>query len=160
MRIIMTLVTLASLAAAAVTAQATEVKRTIKLHQDKPALSHLDLGAGGSSHGDMLAFEAPLSGENGLKGRMLGLLITVDIADGDDTFEDRSGQIYLDLGGGNSLVVAGRSVYKGDSQEMEAGSPQLRAVIGGTGDFMGAMGQMTTTRDADGSYHHVVELVN
>ena len=67
---------------------------------------------------------------------------------------------YLDLGEGNSLVVAGRSVYKSKNQEIEPGVAQVRAVIGGTGLYIGAAGQVTTTRNADGSYDHVVELVN
>ena len=159
MRILRTLTTIALIAAAA-SAQAAEEKRTLKLHQDKPVLSQLDLGTSGTSHGDMLAFEATVHGENGLTGTMVGLLITVDIAEGSDTFEDRTGQVYVDLGGGNTLVVAGRSVYKDNSQEMEAGAAQVRAVIGGTGEYMGAAGQMTTTRNADGSYDHVVELAN
>ena len=104
----------------------------------------------------MLAFEAAVSGDNGIKGTMQGLLVTVDIAEGDDQFEDRTGQIYFDFGNGNSLVVAGHSTYKGNGQEMEASVPQLRAVIGGTGDYIGSTGQITTTRNADGSYDHVV----
>jgi hypothetical protein len=39
-------------------------KRTFKLHQDKPVLSQLDLGAATTAHGDMLAFEASVSGDN------------------------------------------------------------------------------------------------
>lgn len=158
MRALLTLVTLATLAATAVSSNAAEAKRTLKLHQEKPVLAHLDMGETGNSHGDILAFEAAISGENGLKGQMQGLLITIDIADGEDTYEDRSGQIYVDLGDGNTLVVAGRSVYKGTEKEIEAGVPQIRAIIGGTGDYMGARGQMTTTRNGDGSYDHLVEL--
>lgn len=160
MRILRIAITLAALAASAAAAHAAEIKRTLKLHQDKPILSHIDLGTGGTSHGDMLAFEAPVTGEGGLKGVMFGLLITVDIADGEDTFEDRTGQIFVDFGGGNSLVVMGTSVYKGNSKEMDPGAPQIRAVVSGTGDYIGARGQVTTTRNADGSYEHVIELVD
>jgi len=160
MRILAIAVSLATLSVSLFSADAMAAKRTIKLHQDKPQLVQVDLGKQGSSHGDMLAFEAVITGEGGLKGTMQGMLITVDIAEGEDTFEDRTGQIYFDLGGTNTLVVAGHSVYKGDSQEMEAGVGQVRAVIGGTGDYMGSTGQVTTTRNADGSYEHVVELID
>lgn len=37
--------------------------------------------------------------------------------------------------------------------------PQIRAVIGGTGDYMGARGQLTTTRNEDGTYEHLIELM-
>jgi hypothetical protein len=159
MRNIRTLVTLVSLAAAATAAQAGEAKRSFTLTQQKPALTQLDLGAAGTSHGDLLAFTAQVSGENGLKGTMQGLLVTVDFVDGENLVEDRIGQITMDFGNGNAMVVAGKSVYRG-SPEMEASAPQLRAITGGTGDFMGAMGQMTTTRNADGTYNHLIELVN
>jgi hypothetical protein len=133
--------------------------RTFTLRQEKPVLTDINLGSNGKSHGDMLAFEAAVSGNNGLKGTMSGLLITVDIAEGEEDFEDRIGQIVFDMGNGDSLVVSGRSIYKGTNQEIDAGAPQLRAVIGGTGAYMGARGQITTTRNADGTYDHRIELL-
>lgn len=151
---------LAALAATSGSLSAAEAKRTFKLHQDKPVLVDVDFGAKGHTNGDMLAFEAKVSGENGLKGHLYGLLITVDIANGDDKFEDRSGQIFVDFGNGNSLVVAGRSVYAATDQEIQTGVPQVRAVIGGTGDYMGTRGQVTTVRNEDGSYDHTVELAD
>ena len=156
MRVFPIALSLSAFVAVGFSASAMAEKRTFKLHQDKPFLSQLDLGAAGTTHGDMLAFEAAVSGDNGIKGTMQGLLVTVDVAEGDDQFEDRTGQIYFDFGNGNSLVVAGHSTYKGNGQEMEASVPQLRAVIGGTGDYIGSTGQITTTRNADGSYDHVV----
>jgi uncharacterized protein YdeI (BOF family) len=160
MRILAIAVSLATLSVMSLSAEAMAAKRTLRLHQDKPQLAQVDLGKQGNSHGDMLAFEAAVSGEGGMKGTMQGVLVTVSIAEGGETFEDRTGQIYIDLGGGNSLVVAGHSVYKDGSQEMEVGVSQIRAVIGGTGDYMGSTGQVTTTRNADGSYDHVVELID
>ena len=118
----------------------------------------LDLGSKGHSEGDMLAFEASVSGENGVKGTLYGLWITVDVIDSADKFEDRLGQIYADFGNGNSIVIAGRAVYVVDSQEITVSAPQVRAIIGGTGDYMGARGQVTTTHNADGSYDHLIEL--
>lgn len=158
MRVLTTLVTTAALAVMAASSHAADAKRTLKLHQNSPALVNLDLGSKGHSEGDMLAFEASVSGENGIKGTLYGLWITVDVIDGDDKFEDRLGQIYADFGNGNSIVVAGRAVYVVDSQEITAGAPQVRAIIGGTGKYMGARGQVTTTRNADGSYDHLIEL--
>jgi hypothetical protein len=160
MRILAIAASLATLAVSCFSVEAMAAKRTIKLHQDKPQLVQISLGKQGASHGDMLAFEAAVSGEGGIKGTMQGMLMTVSIAEGPDSFEDRTGQIYFDFGGANSLVVAGHSVYKGGSQEMEPGVGQVRAVIGGTGDYIGAAGQITTTRNDDGSYDHVVELID
>jgi hypothetical protein len=43
---------------------------------------------------------------------------------------------------------------------MAAGAAQLRAVVGGTGDFIGARGQVATTRNDDGSYRHEFTLLD
>jgi len=135
-------------------------RTTFKLHQDAPALAQIDVGGSGRSHGDMLAFEAALTAEDGTKGTMSGVLITVDLPDAaGDEFEDRIGQIAFDLGGSDSLVVAGESVYSPDAAEMNPAQPQLRAVIGGTGRYIGARGQVMTTRNPDGSYEHAFELI-
>ncbi len=155
-------VTLASLALILVAPQvrADEAAKVIKLHQEPPALVSIDIGKAGGSHGDMLAFEAALTGEDGAKATLHGLLITVDIPDGADTLEDRSGQLYIDFGGGNSVVVAGRSVYEGGQAEMTKGKPQLRAIIGGTGEYMAARGQVSSVRNEDNSYDHVLQLLH
>ena len=130
-----------------------------KIRQDAPHLTQVDLGDKGASHGDMLAFEAGLTAEDGTKGMLSGVLITVDLPDGDDLFEDRIGQLVFTLGSGDTIVVAGVSNYTEATAEMNAGQPQIRAVIGGTGRYLGARGQVTTSRNADGSYEHAFELI-
>ncbi|MCX5512147.1 hypothetical protein C3941_08755 [Kaistia algarum] len=131
-----------------------------KIRQDAPTLTQVDVGQSGASHGDMLAFEAGLTLEDGSKGLMSGILITVDLPDGADLFEDRVGQIVFNVGSGNEIVVAGISNYAKDAAEMNAGQPQVRAVIGGTGQYIGARGQVTTRRNPDGSYEHAFELID
>lgn len=158
-RRILALVFTAALASLASPAMADAGNKTIKLHQDTPKLTVIDVGAKGKSHGDMVAFEAKVHGENGLNGIMNGLLITVDLVEGDETLEDRLSQIDIDFGGGDSLVISGKAVYPGGESEMTKGAPQLRAVVGGTGKYIGARGQITTTRNSDGSYDHVIELL-
>jgi hypothetical protein len=144
-----------SLAGAASTAE----HRTFKIRQEAPVLVTVDVGDAGSSHGDILAFEAKLTTDGGGAGTLRGMLTTVDIPDGDDLFEDRVGQLVFDMGDGGMLIVAGTSVYPDKSVEMAANAPQIRAVIGGTGAYIGARGQVTTVRNADGSYEHSFELV-
>jgi hypothetical protein len=43
---------------------------------------------------------------------------------------------------------------------MTSGVPRLRAVIGGTGRFIGARGQMSTLRKDTGHYLHTITLVD
>jgi hypothetical protein len=143
----------------AVAADAAEPARTLKLRQEVPVVSQVDIGSKGASHGDILAFQARVTGDNGLAGTVHGTLITIDAADGADKFEERTGQVYVDLGGGNMIVIAGLSVYADNSREMTVNAPQVRAIIGGTGTYIGAAGQVTTTRNADGSYEHLFQLL-
>ena len=133
---------------------------TFTVIQAQPDIKHVDLGSPGGSHGDMLAFEAPFTTESGAKGVMSGIIITVALpgGDGDEHF-DRVGNIVLDFGGVDSLVLAGKSLYGTGEGEMNKDTPQVRAVTGGTGRYIGARGQITTTRVTSGEYKHVVELL-
>ena len=69
------------------------------------------------------------------------------------------GNIVLDFGGVDSLVLVGKSLYGTGEGEMTKYKSQVRAVTGGTGRCIGARGQITTTRVTSGEYKHVVELL-
>jgi hypothetical protein len=94
------------------------------VHQEIPALADVDVGKPGKSHGDMLAFEAALSTEDGEEGILSGILITVDLPDDQgDLFEDRIGNLVFRFGDNDSIVVAGASVYAQDTTEMNTDQP-------------------------------------
>ena len=136
--------------------------QTLKVHQELPDLTHIDLDKEGASHGDLLAFDATVSSDNGMKGKLSGFIMTVDIPQKDhEVFQDRIVQLVFDFGEANTIVVGGRSVYPHlDKSEMKKNEPQYRAVIGGTGTFMGARGQVITTRNDDGTYEHLIEVMD
>ena len=141
---------------------AAEVTTKFTIHQDEPSLVHIDLGQKGQSHGDLLAFDALFQATNGEKGKLSGFILTVDIPEKDhEIFQDRIVSMVFDLGDANTLVISGKSVYPHRGElEMVKNNPQIRAVIGGTGKYIGARGQISTTRDEDGGYTHVVELID
>jgi hypothetical protein len=143
-------------------AQAAPPTRTIVLTQQPPALHPVDLHLEGASVADMVLYEASVAGEQGESGMLTGFLITADVPDAEtgDVHQDRLGQLSFDLGNGNSLVVAGEAIYPGEDVEMTANAEQLRAVVGGTGEFMGARGQVETTRNDGGSYRHEFTLLD
>ncbi len=136
--------------------------QTLKVHQELPDLTHIDLDKEGSSHGDLLAFDATVASDNGMTGKLSGFIMTVDIPQKDhEVFQDRIVQMVFDFGEANTIVVGGRSVYPHlDKSEMKKNEPQYRAVVGGTGTFMGARGQVKTTRNDDGTYEHMIELMD
>jgi hypothetical protein len=144
----------------ALTGASAQAAQTFTIVQEKPELVHVDLGQDGASHGDLLAFEAAFVTEDGKQGVMSGIITTVDIPTAEGEFFDRIGNIVLNFGGIDSLVIGGHSVYTVGAGEMVADAPQVRAITGGTGRFIGARGQVTTTRRDAGHYDHKVELVD
>src|SRR5690606_36751331 len=62
-------------------------RATFKVRQEAPVLVTVDIGNEGSSHGDILAFEATITREDGTAGILRGMLTTVDIPAGDDLLE-------------------------------------------------------------------------
>ena len=141
---------------------AAQVKTRLTIHQEKPSLVHVDLGKKGQTHGDMLAFDARFQTKKGLKGKLSGIIFTVDIPEKEhEIFQDRIVSMVFDFGEANTIVVSGKSVYLHRGElEMVPNNPQIRAIIGGTGTYIGARGQISTTREKDGTYTHRIELLD
>lgn len=144
--------------ALAPTAQA---KQTFTITQGKPEIKRVDIGATGMSVGDLFGFEAPFTTQDGKMGRIYGIVTIVSIPTGtNDPFIDRLSSSILDFGKNDTLVVNGKTVYGTYQGEIKDNEPQLRAVIGGTGRFIGARGQISTTRTPSGSYEHEIQLLD
>lgn len=138
-----------------------QAKQIFTITQSKPEIQHIDIGTAGMSIGDILAFEAPFKTKEGREGRMYGMITLVSLPTGtNDPFLDRISTIVLDFGGSDSLVINGKSVYGTYQGEIKDNAPQVRAITGGTGKFIGARGQISTTRNATGTYEHVIELLD
>ena len=133
----------------------------IKINQEAPNIIHIDLDKGGVSHGDLLAFDAGVITNNNVKGILSGYLLTIFIPEENhETFQEKMVQMVFDFGEGNTIVIGGKAVYPHkEKSEMIKNQPQLRAIIGGTGSFIGARGQIATNRNNDGTYEHLIELI-
>ena len=137
--------------------------QTFTYIQDKPLLTHLNLGDTAHGHGDGMAFEAVLKDTAGTAvGEVLGWMVTVDIVDGDSVnavhITDRIGTMVLKFDDENKIIASGgTSNHKGE-QVMKLGIDQKRAVVGGTGKYKGIKGEVTTTRNEDGTYTHVLDV--
>jgi len=59
----------------------------------------------------------------------------------------------------DQIVALGALDYPPTAGEFDAGQPVVRAILGGTGKYMAARGQLTSTRNADGSYTQVFTLL-
>jgi hypothetical protein len=120
---------------------ASEGTRIIRLQQAPPTLTTIALGPAGPI-GDEITSEAALTRKGLRTDRETRLSVGV--------FELPEGQIS----------VQGLTNYDPLAREIAASEPAIRAVIGGTGKYLGARGEVVTRRLADGSYVHTIRLVD
>ena len=136
---------------------------TFTVYQDAPKMSLLDLGAPGNSLGDVYHFSAPLHSERGgpVTGEVIGSKTLVKVAtDANPNMERRATLLFFTFADGKDQIIAfGAADYSASAPEFDAGQPVVRPVLGGTGKYMGARGQVTSTRNADGSYTQVFTLL-
>ena len=136
---------------------------TFTVYQDAPKMSLVDLGAPGNSLGDVYHFSAPLHSERGgpVTGEVIGSKTLVKVAsDANPNLERRATLLFFTFAEGKDQIIAfGAADYSPSAPEFDAGQPVVRPVLGGTGKYMGARGQVTSTRNADGSYTQVFTLL-
>jgi hypothetical protein len=60
---------------------------------------------------------------------------------------------------GGQIVATGNSVYPLGAVEINPNKSIVIAVIGGTGTYLGARGQVVTSRNTDGTYTHKFTLL-
>ena len=60
---------------------------------------------------------------------------------------------------GGQIVAQGNSVYPSGAVEIDPNKSIVIAVIGGTGTYIGARGQVVSSRNTDGTYTHKFTLL-
>lgn len=116
----------------------------------------LDHGPRGKSPGDLYVYEGALRQKGKRIGSIYGSNSTIKISGKREIVQ---GQLSYDFGGGDTLVVTGISVYPVDGANgFVVGEQVARVVVGGTGVYSGARGNVTTTHQKNGTYKHVVRL--
>jgi hypothetical protein len=133
---------------------------TLVIDQALPFITDVDIGVAGGSHGDVLAFDAEVTSSSGLLGNLSGLVTTVSLPSPNEApFKNRIVNMVFDFGEGNTVVVMGISSYPFNGShisEFEVNVPQTRSIVGGTGNYSAAQGQVTTVRNTDSSYQHTL----
>ena len=136
---------------------------TLTIYQDAPKVKLLDLGEPGNSPGDVYHFFAPLHSSPGgpVIGEVFGSKTLVKLAtDANPNFEQRTTFLSFTFNDRQDQIIAlGVADYSPTTGEFEADKPRARAILGGTGKYMGARGQLTSTRNADGSYTQMFTLL-
>ena len=136
---------------------------TLTVYQDAPKMKLLDLGEPGNSPGDVYHFFAPLHSSPGgpVIGEVFGSKTLVKLAtDANPNLEQRTTFLCFTFSDRQDQIIAlGVADYAPTAGEFEADKPRARSILGGTGKYMGARGQLTSTRNADGSYTQVFTLL-
>ncbi len=136
---------------------------TFTVYEDAPKMSLLDLGAPGNSLGDVYHFSAPLHSQPGgpVTGELIGSKTLVKLAtEANPSLERRATVIFFTFADRKDQIIAfGVADYSPSAPEFEAGQAAVRAILGGTGKYMGARGQLASTRNDDGSYTQVFTLL-
>jgi hypothetical protein len=136
---------------------------TLTVYEDAPTLTHLDLGPPGNSPGDVYHFFAPLHSKPGgpVIGEVFGSKTLSKVAtEANPDSEKRATLLFFTFTDQQDQIIAlGVHDYSPTAAEFGAGKPVVRAILGGTGRYMGARGQLTSTRNADGTYTQVFTLL-
>jgi hypothetical protein len=136
---------------------------TLTVYEDAPKMSLLDLGTPGNSLGDVYHFSAALHSERGgpITGELIGSKTLVKMpTNANPNVERRATLMLFTFGDGKDQIVAfGAADYSPSNPEFGAGQSAVRPVLGGTGKYLGARGQVTSTRNSDGSYVQVFTLL-
>jgi hypothetical protein len=137
-------------------------KLSLTVYEDAPTLNPVDVGTPGNSSGDSYYFFAGLRDQPGgeITGQLYGTKTMVKPATPPNTGdEQRATLLFFVFGDGqDQIVAAGVPDYPSNAPVFEANQPVLRAVLGGTGKYDGVGGQLTSTRNADGSYKQEFSL--
>jgi hypothetical protein len=136
---------------------------TFTVYEDAPTLKLLDLGPPGNSPGDVYHFFAALHSTPGgpVTGEVFGSKTLIKMAtDANPNLETRATVLFFTFTNHQDQIVAlGALDYPTTAGEFEAGQRVVRAILGGTGKYMGARGQLTSTRNADGWYTQMFTLL-
>ena len=136
---------------------------TLVIYNAPPIIKHLDLGESEREHGQVILWHADLDDAEGESANRIGycngtMHVTRSVDGHGDDREHRMTTIELDWeGNDDSLLVAGSHPYR--HGEIETDTPIVRAIIGGTGKYMAARGQMVSHRLESGWYRHEIWIV-
>ena len=145
--------------------------REMTLYNAPPMIEVFDYGFPGGSAGDIIVWHAPLAKALLTKdapdveiGLCTGTMIVVRsggeplVGEGGDR-EDRMTQVEFDWhDSSDSLVIAGSHPYRRNAPQSDRAI--MRAVVGGTGRFIGARGEIVSTPLGNGWYEHRVRLID
>jgi len=150
---------LAALACALVpAASSAKAKRSVlKIVSTAPTITTVDLGPAGKSPGDVYVVASDMKTRSGrLIGRLRGTQTSIAIEDGAETVQAYFTFAFRD---GSQIMVGGLGQFPLSGTGLLVDRKYRRAILGGTGRFVGARGQLTSVMRADGHYDQTFRFV-
>lgn len=129
---------------------------TLVVAQDPFDVAAHDLAGDGIGHGDLYTWIAPATAEDGRTGTIVGEHQVVHMPTEGPYAEMRIGTSVLDLGDGDTIAFAGLIPVTTPLGQIEPGTELVHAIIGGTGAFGGAKGEIRSLRGEDGAWTHTL----
>jgi hypothetical protein len=129
------------------------------LIRNEPDLTEIDNGA---PVGDANVFDADLTKDGAAFGRLFGeqtVIAEPDPTSPKRTEEVRRTELNFELPDGQ-IVVQGTGPYTKGSWRLTVGKPVVQAIVGGTKAYAGVQGELTSTRNEDGSYTQAFHFVD
>jgi hypothetical protein len=134
---------------------------TFKIIQLNRELTNADIDSNGVDSGDELVFMGDLEDETGRKGIILGQNKIIELPDSNNQLQGQARLSNIVFRFGNDqIIVFGAVDYPKEGGEIRTALPQAKAIIGGTGKYVGASGEVITTRLESGQYQHEFRLLN
>lgn len=117
----------------------------------------VDLGSKGRSVGDIYVFDGPMLDPDTqeIAGHVYGTQTALSTESDVGVVQ---AMITYEIGDGSQILVGGTAEYPADAGGLVEGEQYVRPILGGTGDYAGAGGTMTTVRQSDGSYEQTFEF--
>lgn len=130
------------------------------LHDAAPPPTYVDLGEPGESVGDQRIWHFAGVTPNGAPVVMDWIMTTTRIDDTAEGIESRVTLGVFSFSGDdvNQLLLEGVGLYPAAGSTFKADSSLTRAIIGGTGRFRGARGEVVSTHLEDDTWQHVFRI--
>jgi len=132
------------------------------IHQDAPTITAVD--GSGENLGDAFYFHANLRLQVGgaVVGQVFGVktVVKTGTASQPGVEQRLTNLFFISTDQQHQIVVAGVPDYPVNGAEFEVDYPVVRAILGGTGAFLGARGQLTSTRHPTGGYTQAFTLLD
>lgn len=121
----------------------------------------IDVGQSGPTPGDVWVANGRFVAEDGTPVDVTALSVLTDPrSDFSGGLSVNVSIIVLDFGNSNTLTAAGRTMVDLTKARNDTEVEQVRAVIGGTGIFIGANGEVVSQRQADGTTSFAITFVD